>query len=202
MQELRSLENGVSLVFNNKKVKLFCFLYSWICDMEERRDILDLSLQPHWICTHCFGRPLPKSTPFENPNLDLLITGNAPRTFENIALLKNTIRKGADGKYDDDFDFESRTGFAVNMNCPVTADNFILDGASSYFLFDRLHLLDGVRERLWNMLRKVYGPSLEEVSESLGNKSCGVTTDFRFHKMEEALHDFQYVALTLLFGCF
>ena len=96
--------------------------------------------------------------------------------------------------------FESCFGFKSGSTHPFNGElNFMVEGGASYFLVDRLHVLDGVIDKLWLAFRKLYGPSLERTSISFGNLACGVSTGFHFHKMEESLHDFQFVLLALLY---
>lgn len=203
MKELKALENGVWVNLHNQFTKLYCFLYSWICDMEERRDILNLSMAMHWVCTHCFARPLPNSACCGMEQLDELVDFGELRTDANIQLIETVLRK-AEQEYtvvDSKFNFEHRFGFKQSSKCPISSQtNFIVDGAGAYFAFDCLHLLDGIVVRLWKMLEVVYGGSLKAVTMDLGNCALGVASDMKFHKMEEALHDFQFVALAFVIG--
>lgn len=208
MNEVRVLENGVSVKVGAVEVQLYAFLYSWICDMEERRNILGLSLQPHWVCTHCYGRPSPHSKACEDPDLERLISDCCPRTFRNTKfLLKEIAALDEDPSYRDGAAkrkteaselLASRFGIVPENDCPLSKDdNFLLDGAAAYFLCDRLHVLEGVKNRIVDMLDNVYGGSLRDASIALGNTHCATSTGMRVHKYEESLHDFQYFALAL-----
>ena len=200
LKDVSKLEDGFDILVNNLVARYRCFLYSWVCDMEERRNLLNLSLALHWVCSHCFGRPAPGCAPCPDPDLWSLTQTNASRTFERQAMLDSIDLSAEELVGEEKWDFESCFGYKVGSKNPFSKlSAYLTEGGPSYFLSDRLHVLDGVTGKLWDALRRIYGPSLERTSSSFGNIACGVSTGFHFHKMEESLHDFQFVVIALLF---
>ncbi|HYE76194.1 MAG TPA: hypothetical protein VEF04_22805, partial [Blastocatellia bacterium] len=199
MAEVAELEQGfVCDVSGAGVAKVRCFLFSWVCDMEERRNLLNLSLPPHWQCTHCFGRPTPGCQPCPLDDCWELVTDKCARSFETMETL-SAINKDDENFGDEAWSFEACFGFKLSERAPFDKElNCIVDGPWSYFLFDRLHMLDGILQKLYKALRATYGQSLDSASMSLGNLACGVSTGVHFHRMEEGLHDFQFVVVALV----
>ena len=52
-QQLCVLEEGVTVNVDNKERLLFAFLFSYVSDMEERRQILHLFPSSFYHCSHC-----------------------------------------------------------------------------------------------------------------------------------------------------
>jgi len=229
LKDFKSLESGVDVFVRGERKRLYAVCYSIIFDLEEARDFFDLpGSVGHWHCTHCycfcehlkenerFRTSLQNHYPdqqgidfsFRNDQTDeflrtLMKDDNLdPEYFNSAGLI---VVNNNDDREEEPLEKKISRLFGVKRvnACPAARKDaalYMIAGPAELRKIDLLHNSFGVVATCCRMLRFVYGPSLEEFSKILGNRTLLLQNSISFHRMEYHLRDFQYICLAIVLG--